>query len=203
MLAIKIIVGIRIIFKYKMKLDNRLLKYKEKMESTILSLEKELSSIRTGRANPAILENIKVEAYNNIIPINQVASISVLDPRTLSVNVWDRSVVKATADAIRDCGMNFNPQVEGQNIRVTLVPLTQDRRNELCKVASKLSETYKITLRNIRHDALDYIKNLEKIKEITEDIKKKLNDDIQELLNEFNSIVEKKVKEKQDTILEI
>ena len=203
MLAIKIIVGICIMFKYKMKLDNRLLKYKEKMESTILSLEKELSSIRTGRANPTILENIKVEAYNNIIPINQVASISVLDPRTLSVNVWDRAVVKATADAIRDCGMNFNPQVEGQNIRVTLVPLTQERRNELCKAASKLAENYKITLRNIRHDALDYIKNLEKTKEITEDIKRKLNDDIQNLLNEFNSIVDKKVKDKQDTILEI
>lgn len=190
-------------FEYRMKLDDRLLKYKEKMDATMLSLDKELSSIRTGRANPAILENIKVEAYNNIVPINQVASISILDPRTLSVNVWDRSVVKATADAIRDCGMNFNPQVEGQNIRVTLVPLTQDRRNELCKVASKLSETYKITLRNIRHDALDYIKNLEKSKEITEDIKKKLNDDIQELLNKFNVIVDQKVKEKQNIILEI
>ena len=186
-----------------MSLDVRLVTYKERMESSIVALEKELSSIRTGRANPAILENIKVEAYNNIVPINQVASISVLDPRTLSVNVWDRSVVKATADAIRDCGMNFNPQVEGQNIRVILVPLTQDRRNELCKAASRLSETYKITLRNIRHDALDYIKNLEKSKEITEDIKKKLSDNIQELLNEFNAIVEKKVKEKQDTILEI
>lgn len=186
-----------------MKLDDRLSKYKEKMESAILSLEKELSSIRTGRANPAILENIKVEAYNNTVPINQVASISVIDPRTLSVNVWDRSVVKATADAIRDCGMNFNPQVEGQNIRVTLVPLTQDRRNELCKAASKISENYKITLRNIRHEALDYIKNLEKLKEITEDIKKKLNDDIQDLLNQYNSVVDKKVKAKQDTILEI
>lgn len=186
-----------------MKLDDRLLKYKEKMDSAIVALEKELSSIRTCRANPAVLENIRVEAYNNIVPINQVASISILDPRTLSVNVWDRSVVKATADAIRDCGMNFNPQVEGQNIRVTLVPLTQDRRNELCKLASKLSETYKITLRNIRHDALDNIRNLEKVKEITEDIKKKLNDDIQELLKEFNAIVDKKVKEKQDTILEI
>ncbi len=186
-----------------MKLDDRLLKYKEKMESTMLALEKDLSSIRTGRANPAILENIKVEAYNNIVPINQVASISVLDPRTLSVNVWDKSVVKATADAIRDCGMNFNPQVEGQNIRLTLVPLTQDRRNELCKAASKLAESYRITLRNIRHDALDYIKNLEKLKEINEDIKKKLNDDIQDLLNQFNTNVDKKVKAKQDTILEI
>ena len=198
------ILGIAIISnKYFMKLDDRLSKYEEKMEMAISSLEKELSSIRTGRANPAILENIKVEAYNNIVPINQVASISVLDPRTLSVNVWDKSVVKATADAIRDCGMNFNPQVEGQNIRVTLVPLTQDRRNELCKFASKLSESYKIVLRNIRHDALDYIKSLEKSKEITEDIKKKLNDNIQELLNQFNSIIDKKVKEKQDTILEI
>lgn len=189
--------------KYFMKLDDRLLKYKEKMESAISSLEKELSSIRTGRANPAILENVKVEAYNNVVPINQVASISILDPRTLNVNVWDKSVVKATADAIRDCGMNFNPQVEGQNIRVTLVPLTQDRRNELCKLASKLSETYKIALRNVRHDALDYIKSLEKSKEITEDIKKKLNDNIQDLLNQFNAIIDKKVKEKQDTILEI
>ena len=186
-----------------MKLDSRLEKFKEKMDTAILALERDLSSIRTGRANPAILENIKVEAYGNFTPINKVASISILDPRTLVVNVWDRSIVKSVSDAIRDCGMNFNPQVDGQNIRITLVPLTQDRRNELCKIASKSAESIKMSLRNIRHDALDFIKSLEKTKEITEDIKKKLGNDIQELLNQFNITVDKKVKEKQDNIMEI
>lgn len=186
-----------------MKLDSRLNKYKEKMDATVTAFDKELTSIRTGRANPAIVENVKVEAYGNLTPINQVSSISVVDPRTLVVNVWDNSLVKVTADAIRDCGMSFNPMVDGQNIRITLVPLTQERRNELCKLASKTAENTKVSLRNTRHEALDFIKNLEKEKEITEDIKKRLNDNVQNLLSEYTAIVEKKLKSKQSLIMEI
>ncbi len=186
-----------------MKLDTRLNKFREKMDLAIVAYDRELSGIRTGRANPAIVENIKVEAYGNLMPINQLASISVTDPRTLVINVWDSSVVKATADAIRDCGMNFNPMVDGQNIKIALVPLTQERRNELCKVASKSAENAKIALRNSRHDALDFIKNLEKNKEITEDEKKRLSNEIQVLLDEFNTVVENKLKDKQKLITEI
>lgn len=186
-----------------MKLDSRLNKFKEKMDSAIVAYERELTGIRTGRANPAIVENIKVEAYGNVMPINQLASVSVTDPRTLVISVWDSSVVKATADAIRDCGQNFNPMVDGQNIKITLVPLTQERRNELCKLAAKAAENTKIALRNARHDALDFVKNLEKNKEITEDEKKRLNNEIQELLAEFNTVVDKKLKDKQNLITEI
>lgn len=186
-----------------MKVDSRLEKFKEKMNATIVAFDRDLTGIRTGRANPAIVENVKAEAYGNVMPINQLASISVTDPRTLLINVWDNAIVKSVADAIRDCGMNFNPMVDGQNIKITLVPLTQDRRNELCKVAAKSAENTKITLRNVRHDALDFIKTLEKNKEITEDIKKRLNDNLQEMLNEFNGIVDKKLKDKQTLISEI
>ena len=186
-----------------MKIDSRLEKFKEKMNATIVALDRDLTGIRTGRANPAIVENVKVEAYGNVMPINQLASISVTDPRTLLINVWDNAIVKSVAYAIRDCGMNLNPLVDGQNIKITLVPLTQERRNELCKVASKSAENAKITLRNVRHDALDFIKMLEKDKEITEDVKKRLNDNVQEMLNEFNTIVDKKLKDKQNLILEI
>lgn len=186
-----------------MKIDSRLEKFKEKMDATIASFDRELTGIRTGRANPAIVENVKAEAYGNVIPINQLASISVTDPRTLMINVWDNSVVKSVADAIRDCGMNFNPLVDGQNIKITLVPLTQERRNELCKIAAKSAENTKITLRNVRHEALYFVKTLEKNKAITEDVRKRLNDNIQEMLNEFNSIVDEKLKNKQNLILEI
>ncbi len=186
-----------------MKVDSRLEKFKEKMDATIVAFDRDLTGIRTGRANPAIVENVKAEAYGNATPINQLASISVTDPRTLLINVWDSSVVKSVADAIRDCGMNFNPMVDGQNIKITLVPLTQERRNELCKLASKFAENAKITLRNVRHDALDFIKVLEKNKEVTEDIKKRLSDNVQEMLTEFNTVVEKKLKDKQNLISEI
>lgn len=186
-----------------MKLDSRLSKFRERMDSAIIAYDRDLSGIRTGRANPAIVENIKVEAYGNLMPINQLASISITDPRTIVINVWDHSVVKATADAIRDCGLNFNPMVDGQNIKITLVPLTQERRNELCKVASKSAENAKIALRNARHDALDFIKNLEKDKAVTEDEKKRLSNEIQNLLDEFNTVVDKKLKDKQKLIMEI
>lgn len=186
-----------------MKLDNRLNRFREKMDLAIVAYERDLTGIRTGRANPAIVENIKVEAYGNLMPINQLASVSVTDPRTLVISVWDNSIVKVTADAIRDCGQNFNPMVDGQNIKITLVPLTQERRNELCKLASKSAENAKITLRNVRHEALDFVKNLEKNKEITEDEKKRLNNEIQALLDEFNSVVDKKLKDKQTLITEI
>ena len=147
-----------------MKVDSRLEKFKEKMDATIVAFDRDLTGIRTGRANPAIVENVKAEAYGNATPINQLASISVTDPRTLLINVWDSSVVKSVADAIRDCGMNFNPMVD---------------------------------------DALDFIKVLEKNKEVTEDIKKRLSDNVQEMLTEFNTVVEKKLKDKQNLISEI
>lgn len=186
-----------------MSIDEKLLNYQTKMETSVNLFIKELGAIRTGRANPSILENVKTEVYGKLTPINQVANISVLDPRTLLVNVWDKSIIQNVSDAIRDCGMNFNPQVEGTSIKVPLVPLTQERRNELCKVAAKNAENTKISLRNIRHDALDKIKQMEKQKEITEDIKKKLSNEIQDLLKKFTDKIDQKLKEKQDAILEI
>ena len=186
-----------------MRLDPRLEKYRDKMDSTIIVLERELSAIRTGRANPAIVENIKVEAYGNLTPINQLASISVTDPRTIVINVWDNSLVKATANAILDGGLNLNPSVDGQNIKITLVPLTQERRNELSKAAAKIAENAKIALRVVRREANDFIKNLEKIKEVTEDTAKKFNNDVQELLKQFSDTVDKKLKTKQDNIMDV
>lgn len=186
-----------------MAIDEKLINYRTKMEISVNLFIKELGSIRTGRANPYILENVKAEVYGKLTPINQISNISVLDPRTILVSVWDKSIIQNVSDAIRDCGMNFNPQIDGTSIKVPLVPLTQERRTELCKLAAKNAENAKISLRNIRHEALDKIKQLEKQKEITEDIKKRLSNEIQNILNDFTDKIEQKLKEKQEAILAV
>lgn len=186
-----------------MKLDPRLVKFKEKMEASLVALDRDFSGIRTGRANPAIVENIRVEAYGNQMPVNQLANISVPDPRMISIGVWDAGITKAIADAILKSGLNLNPQIDGQNIKITLPPLTEERREELCKLAAKTAESTKVALRVVRRDAMTFIKNLETDGEITEDIAKRLNSEIQDLLNQFNGDVDQKLRTKQANIKEI
>lgn len=186
-----------------MSLDPRLQQYKTKMELSLESFSKELSGIRAGRASVALLEPIKVEAYGALMPMNQVGAISTPDARMLSVSVWDRELVKNVEKAIRDCGANLNPIVEGQTVRVPIPPLSDERRQELSKLAAKYSEDAKVALRNIRRDAMDFVKALEKNNEIGEDGMHKLSDSIQDLINDFSKQVESKLADKQKDIMKI
>jgi ribosome recycling factor len=173
------------------------------MELSIEALGKELSGIRAGRASVALLEPIKVGAYGSVMPLNQLASVSAPDARMLAVNVWDKGMVKAVEKAIRECGANLNPSIDGQVIRVPIPPLSEERRQELSKLAAKYAEETKVAIRNIRRDAMDFVKQLEKNSEISEDEMHKLSDSVQELTNEFAKHVETSLTTRQKEITQI
>lgn len=184
-------------------MDSRLTQFKNKMALSVDAFSKELSGIRAGRASVALLEPIKVEAYGSMMPINQVGAISSPDARLLVVSVWDKELVKNVEKAIRESGTNLNPSVDGQTVRVPIPPLSDERRQELSKLAAKYAEDAKIAIRNIRRDAMDSVKQMEKSSEISEDEMKRLSDSIQDLTNEFSKKVESLLEAKQKDIIQI
>ena len=186
-----------------MSLDSRLEQFKNKMEMSLDSFSKELSGIRAGRASTALLEPIKVEAYGSLMPMNQVGAISSPDPRMLSVSVWDKGLVKSVEKAIRECGANLNPSIDGQTVRVPIPPLSDERRQELSKLAAKYAEDTKVAMRNIRRDAMDFVKQMEKDNEISEDEMRKLSDSVQDLTNEFSKKIDNLLATKQKDIVHI
>ena len=133
-----------------------------RMDGALEALRREFSGLRTGRASPALLEPVKVEAYGSMMPLNQVATIAVPEARMITVQVWDRSMVNSTVAAIRDCGLGLNPQPDGQTIRVPLPVLTEERRIELVKTANKYAEAARIAVRGVRRDGMEQIKALQK-----------------------------------------
>lgn len=156
-----------------------------RMDGAMDTLKKEFSGLRTGRAAPALLETIRVEAYGGNQPLSQVANVSVAGPSMLQVQVWDRSLVKACEIAIRDSSLSLNPQSEGQTIRVNLPPLTEQRRNELAKQAAKYSEGTKIAVRGVRRDGMEQIQGWKKKSEIGEDEAKRWSDEVQKLTDDY------------------
>lgn len=185
------------------KFDTRLQQFQKKMDASIENFQKELSGIRAGRASTALLEPIKVEAYGGTMSLNQVGAVSAPDARMLTVSVWDRDLVKNVEKAIRESGIGLNPMVEGQTVRVPIPPLSDERRQELSKIASKYAEDAKIATRNIRRDAMDFIKQLEKSNEIGEDEMHKLSDNIQDMTNEYSKQIEAHLEKKQIDITSI
>ncbi len=173
--------------------------YEEKMKKSLDALSKDLAAIRAGRANPAVLDRITVEYYGAQTPLGQVANISTPDPRTLSIQPWDPSLLKAIQKAIQTSDLGINPQNDGKVIRLAFPPLTEERRKELVKQVSKTGEEYKVALRNIRRDAIDKFKSAHKKNEMTEDELHESEDDIQKLtdkhVKEIDTIVAKKSKE--------
>jgi ribosome recycling factor len=137
-------------------------KARKKMEDTIGFLKKDLDSISTGRANPALLDPVKVEAYGNFVSLSQVASISAADSAMIVVQVWDKGMIKNVEKAIINSNLGFNPQIDGQNIRISIPKLSEERRHELVKLAKKYGEDKKIIIRNNRRDILDEFKKREK-----------------------------------------
>ncbi|HYZ33562.1 MAG TPA: ribosome recycling factor [Crenalkalicoccus sp.] len=171
-----------------------------RMEGALETLRKEFAGLRTGRASPALLEPIRVEAYGGITPLNQVANISVAGPGLLSVQVWDKGLTKAVESAIREANLGLNPQAEGQVIRVPLPPLTQERRNELAKAAARYTEQARVAVRGVRRDGMEQVKAWEKKHEISEDEAKRAEDEVQKLTDGFIKQVDAALAEKEKDI---
>ena len=160
-------------------IDEIKLDTEKRMDASIQSSKSEMSGIRAGRASPSMLESIKVDTYGQKMNINQIANITTPDARTINVDVWDQANVSLVDKALRESDLGINPMIEGNLIRLPLPQLTEERRTEFLKMASKISENTKIAIRNIRRDSIEKIKKLEKNKEIGQDESKKFQDIIE------------------------
>lgn len=176
---------------------------KEKMGKAIDALKSNLSKVRTGRAQPAILDGVMVDYYGSQTPLRQVAQVNVEDARTLAVTVFDKSAATAVEKAIMNSGLGLNPVSAGTSIRVPLPPLTEERRKDLIKVVRNEVEQIKVQIRNIRRDANADVKALLKDKEISEDEDRKSQDDIQKLTDSFVKECDKLLAEKEKELMEI
>ena len=177
--------------------------HEAKMQKTLDVLSKELAAVRAGRANPAVLDKITVEYYGAPTPLNQVAAISTPDPRTLAIQPWDGSVLKAIEKAIQVSDLGINPQNDGKQIRLNFPPLTEERRKELIKGVSKTGEEAKVALRNIRRDALDKFKAAQKKSEITEDELHDGEDKMQKLTDQYVKEIDAMVSKKSKELAEV
>jgi len=174
-----------------------------KMDNAISFFEKELSTIRTSRANPSLLDNILVESYGNKTPINQLGNISVQESNMLTIQVWDNSITKSIENAIIESNLGINPQTDGQLIRLPIPKLSEERRNELAKLASQYGESAKIAIRNIRREILDQIKKEEKEKKLSQDEVKKNSSEVQNITDEYISKIDSIVSNKQAEIIKV
>jgi len=172
-----------------------------RMKGAVDSLKSDLSGLRTGRANTALLDPVMVEVYGANMPLNQVATVSVPEPRMLSVQVWDRSNVNAVEKAIRNAGLGLNPMLDGQTLRLPIPDLTADRRKELAKLAGQYAEKARIAIRNVRRDGMDMLKTDENKKEISEDDRKRLETEVQKLTDEMIAEADKAAEAKEKEIL--
>ena len=175
----------------------------KKMDGSITFYEKELSSLRTSRANPSILDNILVDAYGTKTPINQLGNISVPDPSTITIQVWDTNLLKNIESSITESNLGINPQSDGSIIRLPIPKLSEERRQELSKVASQYSENAKISIRNIRRDALDSQKNKKKENDISEDDLKSNSSKIQEITDQYINKIDLIYENKKKDILKV
>ncbi|MBF0188977.1 MAG: ribosome recycling factor [Magnetococcales bacterium] len=176
---------------------------KTRMGKAVESLKEELAGLRTGRASTGLLENLVVDAYGSEMPLNQVATLSVPEPRMITVQPWDKSTVAAVERAIRDSDLGLNPMKDGGIIRVPLPELTEERRKELVRLAHKYGEQGKIAVRNIRRDGIDTAKKAEKNKEISQDDLRVLEKEIQDLTDDHVKQIDDVVQAKEADIMEV
>lgn len=177
--------------------------YRRRMDGAIASLKTEFAGIRTGRANPALLDNIKVKAYGSEMPLNQVGSIGVPEPRMLTVSVWDKTAVAGVEKALRSSSLGLNPVVDGTTLRIPLPPLTEERRKELVKVAGQYSESAKVAVRNVRRDAMDTLKKMEKDGSMGEDEQKAHAGDVQKATDDVIATIDSSLEEKSAEIMQV
>jgi len=177
--------------------------YVTKMDKTIQSYKKDLSTLRTGRANASMLDMIKVDVYGQLMPINQLASISVPEARLITIQVWDQANIKAVDTAVQKSDLGINPQIDGSVLRIRIPDLTEDRRKDLIKVLKNIGEKNKVSIRNIRREANDELKKLIKDKKISEDENKLFEKNIQKVTDDYVSNIEKILSEKEKEILQV
>ena len=176
---------------------------KIRMDKSVESLKGELSKLRAGRANPALLEQVSVDYYGTLTPLSQVANVSASDSRTLMVTPWEKSMVRPIEKAIMDADLGLNPATAGEIIRIPLPPLTEERRRDLVKVVKHEGESAKVAVRNIRRDANGDFKELLKEKEISEDEEHQAMDEIQKLTDGHVANIDKIVEEKEESLMEV
>ena len=173
----------------------------QKMNKTISSFKKDLGTLRTGRANPAMLDLIRIDVYGQKMPINQLATVTVPEPRTITIQVWDKNNIKLVDAEIKKSNLGVNPQVDGQIIRIRIPQLTEERRKELTKILKNLGEKGKVSVRNIRRESNDNIKKLLRDKKISEDESKDYENQVQKTTDDNISKIEKILGDKEKEIL--
>ena len=177
--------------------------YEEKMKKSVEAVERDFGAVRAGRANASVLNRIQVDYYGTPTPIQQIAAVASPDPRTLLITPWDASALKGIEKAIQESDLGINPQNDGKSIRLAFPQLTEERRKELVKQIHKYGENGKVAIRNIRRDAMDYFKKMEKKSEITEDDQKKAEKDLQELTDKYIKKVDDACAVKEKELMEI
>ena len=176
---------------------------KEKMDSSIAFFEKEMSSVRTSRANPSMLDNILVDSYGNKTPLNQLGNVNVADSNLITIQIWDQSLVPSIEKSIRESNLGINPQTDGQLIRLPIPKLSEERREELAKVVSQYGEQAKIAIRNNRREFIDIIKKNEKEKTISQDESKKSVTEIQKITDDYVKKIDDMVLNKKNEVLKV
>ena len=176
---------------------------KRRMDGAIEAPKREFGGLRTGRASTGLLEPIVVDAYGAQMPISQVGTIGVPEPRMLSVQVWDRQLVSAVDKAIRESDLGLNPVIDGQLLRIPIPPLTEERRQELTKVAARYAEQARVAVRNVRRDGMESLKNMEKDGEISQDEHHARADDIQKITDEHVKLVDELLSHKDSEIMQV
>ncbi|WP_395666191.1 ribosome recycling factor [Methylocella sp.] len=186
-----------------MSADFDLADLKRRMQGAIATLKHELGGLRTGRASASLLEPIHVEAYGQSMPMNQVATISVPEPRMLSVQVWDKGMVGAVEKAIRNSNLGLSPMTEGLVLRIRIPELNEQRRKEMAKVAHKYAEDARVAIRHVRRDGIDMLKKLLKDKEISEDDQKRQEAEVQKATDQFVADVDSALAAKEKEIMQV
>ena len=184
-------------------MDERLKVYEEKMTKSYDAMIREFTAIRAGRANPHVLDKLKVDYYGTPTPIQQVGNISVPEPRMLQIQPWEKSLIKAIEKAIQESDLGINPQNDGKVIRLAFPQLTEERRKELVKLIHKYAETGKIAVRNVRRDAMEYFKKAQKASEITEDELKIAEKDLQKLTDDSCKEIDKLLENKKKELMSV
>ncbi len=177
--------------------------YRGRMDKAVAALREEFTTLRTGRASAGLLDQVFVEAYGSRMPINQLGSVSVPEPRSLTVSVYDKGLVVSVEKAIRNSGLGLNPVVEGQNLRIPVPPLTEERRRDLAKLAGKYAEQQKIAVRNVRREAMDDFRKAEKDAVISQDDQKKLEVEAQKITDEAVRRIDEVLKIKEHEIMQV
>lgn len=176
---------------------------KRRMDGALEALRREFAGLRTGRASTHLLDSVVVKAYGSEMPLAQVGTVNVPEPRMITVQVWDRGLVSAVEKAIRDGGLGLNPASDGQLVRVPLPELSQERRTELSKIAHKYAEQARVAVRNVRRDGMEGLKKLEKDHKISEDEHRKRSDEVQKLTDQHIKLVDDSLAQKEKEIMQV